>query len=58
VCRLRRRWRRIGEGLDLYALVDLLTGPSDSAYFRKALALIQQSPFDVTGTSDSKACPR
>jgi aminoglycoside phosphotransferase (APT) family kinase protein len=39
---LPRRWRRVSEGLDLYALADFLTRPPDSRYFRKAVALIRQ----------------
>jgi aminoglycoside phosphotransferase (APT) family kinase protein len=39
---LPRRWRRVSEGLDLYALADFLTRPPDSRYFRKAVTLIRQ----------------
>jgi aminoglycoside phosphotransferase (APT) family kinase protein len=35
-------WRQISAGLDLFALADLLTRPSDSRYFRKAVARIRE----------------
>jgi aminoglycoside phosphotransferase (APT) family kinase protein len=43
---LPAQWRRITEGLDLYALADLLTRPFGSRYFRKALELIRQRLVD------------